>query len=71
MKLCLETLYPGLPNARIEQLAIQHPRVTLEESCQQFGRFEFEKSTEVVPDVFAKYEAEFAPYMKEQVLVHG
>ncbi len=71
MKLCLKTLHPELMPERIEQLAIQHPRVTLEESSRQFGRFEFEESKEPIPEVFAKYEAEFAPYMKEKVLVHG
>lgn len=67
MKLCLKTIYPSVGKERLDELAKQHPRVSLEQSSQQFGQFKFEPSKESVPDVFAKYQAEFAPYMKEKV----
>lgn len=69
MKLCLKTLYPDFSDERIAEIAVQHPRVSLEESSQQFGRFEFEKSQEPVPEVFEKYGEEFNAFKKE--LVHG
>ncbi len=69
MKTCLKTLYPDFTSERISDMASQHPRVTLEQSSNQFGQFEFEASQEPIPEVFAKYEAEFAPYMKEKVPV--
>lgn len=68
MKLCLKTMHPGFSEDRIEELAVQHPRVTLESSSAQFGQFEFQESQAPVPEVFAKYSAEFSPYMKEEVL---
>lgn len=71
MKLCLKTLYPHYSDGVIEEMASQHPRVTLEQSSTRFGQFEFEESKEAVPEIFNKYEAEFAPYMKEKVLIHG
>lgn len=67
MKLCLKTLYPQASDERIEEMAIQHPRVTLEGSSTQFGQFEFADSTEPIPEVFTKYGAEFEPYVKEKV----
>jgi hypothetical protein len=71
MKLCLQTLYPRFGAAKIEEIAVQHPRVTLEQSSDQFGAFEFTETSEAVPEVFAQYEAEFSPYMKEKVLIHA
>lgn len=68
MKLCLTTLYPTFSAGKIEELAVQHPRVSLEESSQQFGSFEFTPSKDPVPEVFEKYRAEFEPFIKE--LVH-
>lgn len=68
MKLCLKTLYPMFLDDRIEEMAVQHPRVTLESSSQQFGQFEFQESEEPVPEVFAKYSAEFSPFMKSEVV---
>lgn len=69
MKLCLRTLYPTFSDERIEELAIQHPRVTLEDSSKQFGAFEFEKSGEPEPEVFKKYGDTFKEFKKE--LIHG
>ncbi len=71
MRNCLRTLFPMLDDVRIEEMAAQHPRVTLEQSSDQFGAFEFTETNDPVPDVFAKYEAEFSPYMKEKVLIHA
>lgn len=69
MKLCLKTLHPDFTDARIEQLAIQHPRVTLEQSSRQFGAFEFAESKEPLPEVFEKYGEEFKQFQKE--LIYG
>lgn len=68
MKLCLKTLYPGLGEERIHELAIQHPRVTLESSSAQFGNFQFSESKEEIPSVFETYK-EFEAFKKE--LIHG
>lgn len=67
MKLCLKTLYPNFQEARIQELAEQHPRVTLEESSTQFGKFEFSELTEPIPEVFSKYKNEFDSFKKEVV----
>lgn len=69
MKLCLKTQNPGCGAIRIEEMALHHPRVTLESSSNQFGQFEFSQTTEPIPDVFNKYKAEFEPFTKE--LIHG
>lgn len=69
MKLCLKTLYPTFQDDRIEELASQHPRVTLEESSQQFGHFAFEKSNDPIPEVFQEYKEEFEAFIKEPSLV--
>lgn len=70
MKLCLKTLYPTFSDARIEELAINHPRVTLEKSSTQFGDFEFAESEEPVPEVFSRYKETFDPFKKKE-LVYG
>jgi len=64
MKLCLKTLYPEMKDDRVEELAIQHPRVTLEASSTIFGEFAFEKSKEPIPDVFNRYKKEFSLFHK-------
>jgi glycosyltransferase involved in cell wall biosynthesis len=69
MKLCLKTQHPGAVEERIDEMAFQHPRVTLESSSNQFGEFVFSEATEPVPEVFSKYKAEFEPFVKE--LVYG
>jgi hypothetical protein len=66
MKLCMKTLYPDFSDARIEQLAVQHPRVTLEQSSRQFGTFEFSESKEDVPEVFAKYKETFDQFKTKE-----
>ena len=67
MKLCLKTQHPTFSDEVIEELAAQHPRVTLEPSSQRFGRFEFGKATEPTPDVFSAFREEFARFKKEPV----
>lgn len=60
MKSCLKTLSPNLSDADLSDLASKHPRVTLEGTGTDiFGHFEFKKQPGVVPEVFAKYKAEF------------
>lgn len=66
MKLCLKTLYPNWTEERITEAAVQHPRVTLEQSSEQFGSFEFGGIEKDVPEVFTKYEAEFSAFQKEK-----
>lgn len=68
MKRCLKTLAPGLPDEKIDEMAVQHPRVTLETSSEEFGHFEFSNAKEEVPDVFTKYKDEFESFQKEKVL---
>jgi len=67
MKLCLKTLYPRYTDEFIEENAIQHPRVTLEPTSLEFGRFEFAKTTEPVPFVFEQYKKEFDAFKKELI----
>jgi len=69
MKLCLKTQMPNATDPLIEELAVQHPRVTLEESSEQFGKFEFQKSQVPLPAVFAKYQDEFESLKKEKELL--
>lgn len=69
MKLCLKTQQPEATDAWVEETAVQHPRVTLEQSSARFGKFEFEETDRPLPDVFTKYEEEFEPFQKE--LVYG
>lgn len=69
MKLCLKTQVPHATEGRLEELASQHPRVTLENSSTQFGTFEFAETDEPVPEVFTKYKEEFDAFTKEAV--HG
>lgn len=70
MKFCLKTQLPDCDESRIEELAIQHPRVTLAASSSQFGNFQFEHSNEPVPDVVKAYEKEFSAFGRREV-VHG
>lgn len=71
MKRCLQTQYPLFHEKRIAEMATHHPRVTLEQSSDQFGRFEFGPSAEPIPDVITKYKDEFASLMNEKELVYG
>lgn len=56
---CLKTLYPGSDDVTMQEMASLHPRVTLEQSSQIFGTFEFEKKNLSVPEVFVRYKEEF------------
>lgn len=56
---CLNTLYPGSDPQAIREMAISHPRVTLEQSSETFGQFKFVECNEEVPEVFNKYKEEF------------
>ncbi len=69
MKLCLKTQCPDAPQEWIDETAAAHPRVTLEQSSERFGKFTFEQTEHPIPDVFANYEQEFEPFQKE--LIHG
>lgn len=69
MKLCLKTQNPEFDQLRIEEMAAHHPRVTLEQSSNQFGHFEFSPSDKAVPEVVSKYKEEFESFMKQEVLV--
>lgn len=59
MKMCLKTLYPNIKDVDIAEAASKHPRVTLDESNEDFGQFEFKRLPVVLPDVFGKYKEEF------------
>lgn len=69
MKLCLKTQIPNLSDERAEELAINHPRVTLEQSSSLFGQFQFEESKEPIPSVIEKYRDEFEAFKKEPACV--
>lgn len=59
MMKCLETLYPGSDPEAIREMALAHPRVTLEQSSEMFGKFAFSESNDPVPDVFERHKDEF------------
>jgi glycosyltransferase involved in cell wall biosynthesis len=67
MKRCLRTQQPNLSESDIDKLARQHPRVTLKDEGELFGRFEFGPSKQPVPPVFTRYGDEFAPFKKGTV----
>ena len=69
MKRCLRTLLPNADEKTIEEMAVHHPRVTLESSGSRFGKFEFAPSKDPIPPIFDQYRDEFAPFKKE--LVHA
>lgn len=71
MKLCLKTQHPSFTDGLIEEMAVNHPRVTLEQSSSQFGQFEFTETVQPIPEVFTKYKDEFESFQKEKVLAHG
>lgn len=71
MKLCLKTQSPDAPAEWIEETAVQHPRVTLEQSSDRFGKFEFTESSLPVPTVFSQYEEEFKPFIKQKEFIHA
>lgn len=62
---CLKTLYPGMSAEKIEELAVHHPRVTLEPSSTRFGVFAFEQSPDPIPAVFEQYK-DFQSFKKEE-----
>ena len=71
MKLCLKTLFPGSSEDRIEEMAVQHPRVSLESSSSIFGEFAFTESKEPVPAVFEKYKSTFEQFIKTKETVNA
>lgn len=71
MKLCLKTQAPHAADEWIEESAAQHPRVTLEQSSERFGRFEFEETTRPLPDVFTQYKEEFEPFIIQGGVKNG
>lgn len=71
MKRCLKTLFPMHTDEAIEELAANHPRVTLQSSASRFGRFEFKQTTEPIPDVFQKYAEEFGQFNKKTMSEQG
>lgn len=71
MKLCLKTLYPSYSPEKIHDLAVRHPRVTLEESSKEFGSFAFEASNEAIPDVFTTYGSEFNSFRRIKEAVNA
>lgn len=68
MKFCLKTLYPKADQDWLEEKATMHPRVTLEQSSDRFGQFEFTKKDIEVPEVVKRYKAEFDSFVRLPVL---
>ena len=69
MKLCLRTQHPDFDADLIEEMACQHPRVTLAKSSERFGHFEFSKTDDAIPEVVVKYRKEFESFLKEPAIV--
>lgn len=65
MKLCLKTLVPQATAPLIEEMAANHPRVSLEPSCSRFGEFKFEPTEAPLPPVFEKYK-EFESFIAKE-----
>ena len=59
MKSCLKNQMPGADEQLINELAAQHPRVTLEPTVDKFGQYEFTKTDAPIPPVFEKHKEEF------------
>lgn len=57
---CLKTLFPGSDDVVMQEMADIHPRVTLEKSCDMFGKFEFKDVNVSLPDAIVKYREEFS-----------
>lgn len=55
MKSCLATLYPQVSPDKIEEMALSHPRVTLDTDNKHFGDFKLEPDNRPIPEVFKKY----------------
>jgi len=71
MKLCLKTQSPASVEKAIDEMAAQHPRVTLDSSVKRFGDFEFSKTEAVIPEVILKYKDEFESLKKKELVHHG
>ncbi|HNC58473.1 MAG TPA: hypothetical protein PLP33_23805 [Leptospiraceae bacterium] len=56
---CLDTLYPKSDPEALREMALAHPRVTLESTSQLFGKFEFTETNDLIPPVFEKHKEEF------------
>lgn len=69
MIVSLKAQNPNFSDQRIEELAMNHPRVTLENSSQMFGDFETQEVQEDPMPVFAKYRDEFAAFKKAPTAV--
>lgn len=59
---------PGASKEWIEENAVQHPRVTLENSASKFGVFETGETQEPIPPVFDLYREEFDQFKREKVI---
>ena len=70
MKLCLTTQHPSFEAKLIDEMAANHPRVTLMSNDNRFGQFHFEKVESPIPDVITNYKEEFEA-LKKGDLVHG
>lgn len=64
MKLCLRTQFPNWDDKRIEEVAMNHPRVTLECVGNRFGTFVFKETGESAPEIFTKHRAEFDQFKR-------
>lgn len=59
MTACLRTLFPKFTEGRIEEMAMNHPRVTLQPDLTNVWGFEFKHVDTPIPAVFEKYRDEF------------
>jgi glycosyltransferase involved in cell wall biosynthesis len=66
---CLMTQNKKLPKEVAEEMAANHPRVTLQSGPSPFGYFEVGPTKEPVPDVFEKHYREFNQFIKNPLYV--
>src|SRR3990167_2478418 len=69
MKLCLKTQHPVVDDRSIDEIAVHHPRVSLESGPTRFGEFEFTKTDNPVPGVITQYRERFEAYTKKLTVV--
>ena len=66
MKLCLKTQYPQSGEFALNEMAVNHPRVSLESGPMRYGEFEFTKTDNSVPAVIEKNRERFEAYLPKE-----
>src|SRR3990167_665166 len=66
MKLCLKTQHPTAEDRAIDEIAVHHPRVSLEMGPTRFGEFEFTQMGNPTPDLITRYQERFEAYLPKE-----